>query len=102
LIVSDAAQGVIIAHESAEAWGGIFLTPATNTNTLAVGDSINITEASIQESEYGLTYLTNVEYTVTNSGNDIDAAIPTLTTSEYTAAQVGSIIESYEGMLIKL
>lgn len=101
VVVSDASEdGLIIVHDAAAAWGGIYLEPAASTLALSKGDSVNITSALINEVE-GLTVLEEVALTVKNSGNDIAASIPTITTADFVAALDGDVVESYEGMVVR-
>ncbi len=103
VVVSDAAEdGMIIVHDQAAAWGGIFLEPTTGTLALSKGDSINITSALIEENGDGLTYLSNVVMTTLSTGNDIEASIPILAVADIDAAKDGDIVEAYEGMVVKI
>lgn len=102
IIVSDVVEdGVIVAHDKADAWGGIFLSPSQSTLSLAKGDSIHLTKGTVQEVN-DVTYLTNVTLEVLSSGNDYDAAIPVITTEDIVNVQYGDEVEPYEGMIVKL
>lgn len=108
IVVSDDSDGVIVIHDNADKWGGIFLEKTTATKALVRGDSVNISSASIAElapSAGGngvfLTVLQDVEFTKLSSGNDVEAAIPSLYTDDFIALKAGGEIEEYEGMVVK-
>ena len=108
IVVSDDDDGVIVVHDKADKWGGIFLESTSSTQALSRGDSINITSASVAElapSSGGggifLTVLQDLEFTTLSSGNDIEVAIPSLFTSDFIALESGDEIEEYEGMVVK-
>ena len=107
IIVSDNSDGVIILQEAAAAWSGVFLEKTTDTQALVKGDSITVTSAEVVEavvngsSSVGLTQLTNLEFTLNSSGNDIEQVIPTVATDEVVKLQADGELEPYEGMLVK-
>tara|TARA_R110002124_G_scaffold270742_1_gene439432 strand:+ start:4513 stop:7200 length:2688 start_codon:yes stop_codon:yes gene_type:complete len=108
IVVSDDNDGVIVIHDAAEMWGGIFLESTTSTRALSRGDSINITSASVAElapsagnAGIFLTVLQDLEFTTLSSGNDVEVAIPSLFTSDFIALESGDEIEEYEGMVVK-
>lgn len=109
LIVSDNNDGVIILQEAAAKWSGIFLEKTTETKALLRGDKITITKAEVVEASVtpvqnagiGLTQLTNLEFTKSTSGNDIEAVIPVVATDEVVALTDKGELEPYEGMVLK-
>lgn len=105
-IVSDGTDGVIILQDAAAAWSGIFLEQTVETQALNRGDIINVTagevvEASVASNSLTLTQLVNLTFTVTSSGNDVDAVVPVLTSDYVVANEEDGELEPYEGMLVK-
>lgn len=105
IIVSDDSDGPIIIQEAAAAWSGVFLEKTAATKALAKGDSVTITSAAVTEVEIGgtitLTQLTDLEFTLNSSGNDIEQVIPSITTDAFVALTNATEVEPYEGMLVK-
>ncbi len=107
IIVSDINDGVIILQEAAAAWSGVFLEKTTATQALVRGDAITVTSTEVVEavvsgsSSVGLTQLTNLEFTVNSSGNDVATVIPTVATDDVVRMQAAGELEPYEGMLVK-
>lgn len=105
-IVSDSEDGVIILHDDLEPWSGIFLERTTQTINLKKGDQIRITQASVEEAavtstNITLTVLTDLTFTTVSTGNDVDAAIPSVLSDDLVATLDAAEFEPYEGMLLR-
>ena len=105
-IVSDSEDGVVILHDALTPWSGIFLERTTETLGLKKGDQIRITEASVEEAavqstNITLTILTDLTFSLVSSGNDVDAAIPSVLSNDLLATLDAAEFEPYEGMLLR-
>ena len=105
-VVSTASDGLISVQEGPNPWSGVFLGLASNTAGLGRGDVINITGATVLEAELGnfnddlsYTYLTEIVFTIEQSGTDISAVVPTITTDEFNEPIDPG--EAWEGMLLR-
>lgn len=104
-VVSGGIDGPIIVHDAAAPWSGIYLETNSETVTLVRGDVINITEASVFESDFGgsnftATYLSNIVFDVVSNGSEIEPLIPVITTQELNSTT--DVAEVYDGMLLKM
>ncbi|MFN1834821.1 T9SS type A sorting domain-containing protein [Balneola sp. MJW-20] len=98
-------DGVVILQDNAAAWGGIFLEQTAETEALVRGDSITVTAGAVVEQEVNgsitLSQLTDLTFTVNSSGNDIEAVIPSVLTSDAVALEAAGEVEAFEGMVVK-
>ena len=96
VIASDPTlSGIISIQDDADlgAWSGV-LVDADPTG-LAKGDSVTITEATVEE-RFGVTQLADVVWSVTSSGNAVNyKVVPT------TALLDDATAEAHEGMLLR-
>ena len=97
-VVADANDGLVVVHEAAAPWSGIYLDariPAVKE--LVRGDVVKITAAEVIEDRdgTGVTYLTKVELSKTGEDSDYANLIPSVTTDEVRATP-----EAYEGMVL--
>ena len=103
-VVADQEQdGFVMIQESTEKFSGIYLDlESDGVNGLSRGDMINITQASIQESdtdEASITFLTDVEFTtLADQNTEIDTLYVSKTTQDIAGANE---VEAYEGMMLK-
>lgn len=106
VIVTEAADGIIVAHQSNQPWSGIFLELNGATENLKRGDQIKITKATIDEASVASNSNTYTYISIPNDGiellgsntplNDI---IPVLTTDEFNAQTAPG--EAWEGMFVR-
>jgi len=99
-VVADATDGLVVVHEAAAPWSGIYLDARIQAvKDLRRGDVVKITEAEVIEDRNasGVTYLTKVVLSKTGEDSNYANLIPSVTTDEVRATP-----EAYEGMVIKL
>jgi len=97
-------DGFVLIQESAQAFSGIFLElTSPGVSDLSRGDQINISQASIFESdidETSITFLDDVDFTVLDQPNDqTDTLYVPLATQDITDTEGAQ--ERYEGMMLK-
>lgn len=101
VVVSTSESGFVVVHDAAEAWSGIPLAASEEVADLELGESINITGASI-ENDFDNVYLDNVEFQsqglIGDFLDNLGDHIPTVTPAEATANSGAA----YEGMVIHL
>jgi len=103
-VVADEEQdGFVMIQESTEQFSGIYVDLSSDgVGDLSRGDRINITQASIFESdndESSITFLADVEFTTLTETN---TQIDTLYVSKITQDIGGAgAVEAYEGMLLR-
>ncbi len=92
--------GLTAVQDGQGPWSGIMLTkvPGDGLENLLRGDSIRITSARVVET-FGVTYLTNVQYTLLGRGTN-PPPITTLNPDSINA-QLLSQAEAYESMLVR-
>jgi len=98
-VVADANDGLVVVHEAATPFSGIYLDARIQAvKDLVRGDIVNITAAEVMEDRdgTGVTYLTQVVFTKTGENSSYADLIPSLTTEE-----VIGMPEGYEGMVLK-
>lgn len=98
-VVADANDGLVVVHEAAAPWSGIFLDARIQAvKDLKRGDVINLTAAEVVEDRdgTGVTYLTKVEFTKSSENSNYADLIPSVLTQD-----VRMYPEAYEGMVIK-
>ena len=96
IVASDpSTSGIISIQDDADLGGWTGILMSESGTTLATGDEITITEATIAES-FGVTTLENVTYSVNSSGNAVDyKVVPTSVLLD------DAIAEAHEGMLLR-
>ncbi|MBX2818042.1 MAG: T9SS type A sorting domain-containing protein [Rhodothermaceae bacterium] len=95
-VVSDpSTSGLTVVQEDTDlnGWTGVFLS---TSETLAMGDMINITNATIEE-RFGVTQLADLTMSVVSSGN----AVPDYKVVPTTALLDDGVAEAHEGMLLR-
>ncbi|MBO6584589.1 MAG: lamin tail domain-containing protein [Gracilimonas sp.] len=98
-VVSSAGEsGFITIQDAAAAWSGIYVEEDSETESLNIGDEINVTELTISE-EFGVTFATLDEFTVASSGNSVASLAVELITQDITGSTTA--YEEYEGVYLK-
>ena len=95
-VVSDpATSGLVVVQEDTELapWTGVFLS---TSETLAFGDMINITNATVEE-RFGVTQLADLTMSVVSSGN----TVPDYKTVPTTVLLDDGVAEAHEGMMLR-
>ncbi|WP_428235893.1 T9SS type A sorting domain-containing protein [Gracilimonas sp.] len=97
-VVSSAGEsGFITIQDDAAAWSGIYVEEDSETESLNIGDEINVTELTISE-EFGVTFATLDAFTVESSGNSVANLAVELITQDITGS--ATAYEEYEGVFL--
>ena len=98
-VISSAGEsGFITIQDRAAAWSGVFVETDSNTETLSIGDQINISELIVNET-FGVTSVTLNDFTALASSNtQLDTMAVSLLTQDVTPTD-GSY-EQYEGVFL--
>ncbi|MEO1023465.1 MAG: T9SS type A sorting domain-containing protein [Bacteroidota bacterium] len=93
--MSAVEDALVTIQDRAAAWSGVFLDNGPAVDTLEFGEIINITSFEVQEA-FGVTELTNLEFTVMGTNDMVD----TLEITGLTTQEARANFERYEGTLL--